>query len=61
MVYNGWCVARGILPPSPRASTGRAAVRVWEELLRLAPNYRHAPEIHASLESIRKLLKKGGP
>jgi len=34
---------------------------VWEELLRLAPNYRHAPEIHASLESIRKLLKKGGP
>jgi tetratricopeptide (TPR) repeat protein len=39
----------------------RAAVRVWEELLRLAPNYRHAPEIHASLESIRKLLKKGGP
>ena len=37
----------------------RAAIRVWEELLRLAPNFPEAERIRSSIASIKKGIKKG--
>ena len=37
----------------------RAAIRVWEELLRLAPNFPEAERIRSNIASIKKGIKKG--
>jgi tetratricopeptide (TPR) repeat protein len=37
----------------------RAAIAIWEELLRLAPNYPEAERIRSNIESIKKESKKG--
>jgi tetratricopeptide (TPR) repeat protein len=38
----------------------RAAIRVWEELLKLAPNYPHADDIRSGIAAFSKILKKEG-
>jgi tetratricopeptide (TPR) repeat protein len=37
----------------------RAAIRIWEELLRLAPNFPEAERIRSSIATIKKGIKKG--
>lgn len=37
----------------------KAAIRVWEDLLRLAPNYPYAEDMRTSIAAFRKSLKKG--
>lgn len=36
----------------------RAAIRVWEQLLKLAPNFPHADDVRANIAAYHKMFKK---